>query len=169
MELPNGYKAVNPNAVIIYHHGIKGQKWGVRRTAEQLGHAVVKGGRKAGRFLSISSKHAVQSVKNKNAQKKQNKENSSQDWRTLSDEELSRRISRLKLEKSYMDAYRDVHPDKVSKGRKFVEASGRVLGKSMKNIGEQATTYVIGKEINKVLKTRYGEDNAVNPKKGQKV
>ena len=24
----------------LYHHGIKGQKWGVRRTAEQLGHYV---------------------------------------------------------------------------------------------------------------------------------
>lgn len=22
----------------LYHHGIKGQKWGVRRTPEQLGH-----------------------------------------------------------------------------------------------------------------------------------
>lgn len=24
----------------LYHHGIKGQKWGVRRTAEQLGHKI---------------------------------------------------------------------------------------------------------------------------------
>ena len=22
----------------LYHHGIKGQRWGVRRTAEELGH-----------------------------------------------------------------------------------------------------------------------------------
>ena len=30
----------------IWHHGIKGQRWGVRRTPEQLGHVVGK--RKAG-------------------------------------------------------------------------------------------------------------------------
>lgn len=26
----------------IYHHGIKGMKWGVRRTPEQLGHRISK-------------------------------------------------------------------------------------------------------------------------------
>ena len=26
----------------IWHHGIKGQKWGVRRTPEELGHEVAK-------------------------------------------------------------------------------------------------------------------------------
>lgn len=29
----------------LYHHGIKGQKWGVRRTPEQLGHKVARTGR----------------------------------------------------------------------------------------------------------------------------
>lgn len=30
------YNYTYPNS--LYHHGIKGQKWGVRRTPEQLGH-----------------------------------------------------------------------------------------------------------------------------------
>lgn len=33
----------------LYHHGIKGQKWGVRRTAAQLGHRVAKAASKAGK------------------------------------------------------------------------------------------------------------------------
>ena len=31
-----------PNYYILEHHGIKGQKWGIRRTPEQLGHDVNK-------------------------------------------------------------------------------------------------------------------------------
>lgn len=31
----------------LYHHGIKGMKWGVRRTPEQLGHNTAKGKREA--------------------------------------------------------------------------------------------------------------------------
>lgn len=33
----------------LYHHGIKGQKWGVRRTAAQLGHRVANAASKAGK------------------------------------------------------------------------------------------------------------------------
>lgn len=32
----------------LSHHGIKGQKWGVRRTPEQLGHKIARVGRFAG-------------------------------------------------------------------------------------------------------------------------
>lgn len=35
----------------LYHHGIKGQKWGIRRTAAQLGHRVVSGAKKTGKVL----------------------------------------------------------------------------------------------------------------------
>lgn len=33
---------VNPSGISLWHHGIKGQKWGIRRTPEQLGHDCLK-------------------------------------------------------------------------------------------------------------------------------
>lgn len=35
----------------LYHHGIKGQKWGIRRTAAQLGHRVAGAAKKTGKVL----------------------------------------------------------------------------------------------------------------------
>lgn len=42
----------------LYHHGIKGQKWGVRRTAAQLGHRVAGAAKKTGAALYKSAKSA---------------------------------------------------------------------------------------------------------------
>ena len=56
----------------LMHHGIKGQKWGVRRTPEQLGHAVSRGHQsiasffgnaKANRQAKISAKNKAQLAK----------------------------------------------------------------------------------------------------------
>ena len=32
----------NPSSISLWHHGVKGQKWGIRRTPEQLGHGSSK-------------------------------------------------------------------------------------------------------------------------------
>ena len=41
----------------IYHHGIKGQKWGVRRTKEQLGHK--NKSKTSNKSLSINEKFSM--------------------------------------------------------------------------------------------------------------
>ena len=51
----------------LEHHGIKGQKWGVRRTPEQLGHAVSRGHQSIASFFGNAKKshQARVSAKNK--------------------------------------------------------------------------------------------------------
>lgn len=74
----------------LMHHGIKGMKWGVRRTPQQLGHAVTK-------KLPSGEKKAQKPAATKTPGKAFRKSTS------ISDEELQKRINRLNMEERYED------------------------------------------------------------------
>lgn len=97
------------NNYIIAHHGIKGMKWGVRRTKAQLERAA---NRKADRQRK---KQMRQDVKNR---------------RLLSDEELNAKIRRLEMEKKL----RTLTDEEINRGRKAVvevlEDGGKQAAKS---------------------------------------
>ena len=120
---------------VLAHHGILGMKWGVRRTPEQLNRA---SGRK-------------QSTESQKEQKEPQKNS-----KTLTDEELRKVVSRLELEKRYLDLIKPPAPN-VSKGRKFVE---KVLNDSGTKI---ATTLVSGYglyKLGQIIEKKSGVDVA---------
>lgn len=131
----------------LYHHGIKGMKWGIRRTRKQLDRA-------AGRIKKSSDDTA----ENKQNIKKVSSAKSS--VKSLSDDELKKRIRRLQDEKTYRDLLKSEEQPKIFDGKKFVIS---VLEQSGKNIATQATTYAMGTAVNKMVRK-----DIVNPKKGQK-
>lgn len=143
----------------LAHHGIKGMKWGVRRTPAQLGHGpgrkriVRRSGlqKSAGRTGSAAGAKRP-GTETKSAPKKT--------FREMSDEELREAISRLELEKKYKDLSRPAEQAKVDRGKKFVMD---VLEKSGTNIANQVATYAMGALVNQLA----GKE-IVNPKKGQK-
>lgn len=128
----------------LKHYGVKGMKWGIRRTPEQLGH-----------------KKKVASGKDDSEDSKKETKPRKKTVSEMSDTELQARIKRLELEKRY----RDLSPQKTSKGKAFVS---RVVESSAENIAKQATTYAMGRAVNAVLKNLTGDPQVVNPKKGQK-
>ena len=133
------------NAELI-HYGVKGMKWGVRRTPVQLGH------RRKPKKIAKRSRESPESEKKKSAPKKSVHE--------LSDEELRQAIGRLEMEKRYKELARSANPQKNNDGKKFVE---NILRKSGENIATQFTTYAMGTLVNKIAGSEI-----VNPKKGQK-
>lgn len=113
----------------IYHHGIKGMKWGVRRYQNKDGSLTPAGKKRRG-----SSDFSVGiGVKRKTASSMSKKTSSSTPKKKsvseMSDDELRKAISRLQLEKQY----RDLTPQKVSSGKKFVS-------KVMKQVVEPAVS-----------------------------
>lgn len=109
---------------VLCHHGIKGMRWGIRRTKKQLDRA-------AGR-----------TAKSKLSSDKTN------DPKNLSDDELKKRIRRLQDEKTYRDLLKSEQQPKLFDGKKFVVS---VLEQSGQNIAKQATTYAMGAAVNKMF------------------
>ena len=90
----------------LYHHGIKGMKWGVRRTAAQLGHPTGKIDLQktkkrvdaAGTIVTES-----QNINKKVSSKKQRKmqKQQVQTAKAMTDKELRERVNRLNMEQQY--------------------------------------------------------------------
>ena len=93
---------------VLVHYGVKGMKWGVRRTPAQLGHDT---GRKKTTNRSI---------------KKQRKKDS-KNRRRLSDVDLDQRVNRLKKEKELKKlTYEDIHPGRAAVKNFLSGPAGRV-------------------------------------------
>lgn len=113
----------------IYHHGIKGMKWGVRRYQNKDGSLTPAGKKRRGSSdfsVRIGVKRKASSSTSKKASSSKPKKKSVSE---MSDDELRKAISRLQLEKQY----RDLTPQKVSSGKRFVN-------KVMKQVVEPAVS-----------------------------
>ena len=111
---------------VIYHFGIKGMKWGIRRYQNKDGSLTA-----AGKKRYSDSSSANDGIKD------------------LTDQELRDRINRLNLEKQYRDLTTPSGQKQVSKGKQFVMG---VLETSGRNIATQLVTYGIGTAVNKFFK-----------------
>lgn len=132
----------------LMHHGIKGQRWGVRRTPEQLGHApkkqstidtVKKKASELGKAAGNKIKSAATSVKNRISRKIADKKKA----KYMTTEELRERISRLDMEKRYKDLLAQQNPKKTSMAREL-------LSNAAKNLGQKALGVAVDKIVDKM-------------------
>lgn len=133
----------------LYHHGILGMKWGVRRFQN-----------KDGSLTSDGKRHLEQNSKAKqgnNKKKKGHTTNKGKSINELSDDELKKRINRLELEKRYEALSKKEQKAKMFDGKRFVT---QVLENSGKVVATQLSTYVMGNMVNKVA-----QKNIINVKK----
>lgn len=121
---------------VLEHHGILGQKWGVRRTPAQLGH--VTGGKKSGVSDSKSgAKSVTKETRTKTPGKAARKSSS------LSDEELRQRISRLNMEEQYDNLV-------ARQKQRNTSVAKKLIGEAAESLGRKALGLAVDKFIDKL-------------------
>lgn len=126
----------------LYHYGILGMRWGVRRTPAQLGRS------------TTGKKTASSKSNNKNALST-SKQSNKKSVKDMTDDELRTRINRLQLEKNALDLERQMSslsPQEVAKGRAFVQKIGKeVVTPALLNAGKTQLTNLLNDRLSKAL------------------
>lgn len=123
----------------LYHHGIKGMKWGVRRFQTKSG-ALTALGKKLRRFKSKGDDAPDTDVK---------KASKPKTVKDMSDSELRSAINRLEMEKRY----KELNPEQVSKGKKFVNTVlNNVVAPAAEDVAKQLTKSYMVDAVNKAFK-----------------
>lgn len=125
----------------MYHHGILGMKWGIRRYQNKDGSLTPAGKRRADKILNqytkVTGKRIV--IKNNSVSKPTEHKRLSE----MTNEEIKKRIDRKKLENEFNQLY----PQQITRGRKFINTlGGEVIKPAAVNAGKE----VLGNYLKKI-------------------
>ncbi len=127
----------------LYHHGIKGMKWGVRRTDAQLGHDtgkidLQKTKKKVDAAGTIVNEtRNINNTASKKVQKKAQKQKLSE-AKTMSDQELRERVNRLNMEQQYVR----MSTEQINAGRSNVSSVLNNVGTAI-NVASSALAIAV--------------------------
>ena len=137
----------------LKHHGILGQRWGVRRTPEQLGRIRAKvtkaastaksGAKKAyatGKKVKRAYDHTDAGIKRRDKKAKKRQDQDVKERRLMSDRELERKLNRIKMEKEFKSlTYEANHPGRAAV-KKVVT---NTVQKGTENVAKEVTKKMI--------------------------
>lgn len=124
----------------LVHHGVKGMKWGVRKSRPSSGGSRRSSGKSSSgpskfsgagstakkksriRSMAVSIKQRFRSGKSsQNGSKTSKSAPQKKSVKDMSDNELNRRINRMEKERRYKELDHQLNPQKTSFGKKFID------------------------------------------------
>lgn len=133
----------------LYHHGIKGMKWGIRRTPAQLGHYFKKRKIAKKRKAALEKARQTKAANAKAAaRRKELIEKGRLSPKKMTNEELKARMERLRIEKEYNDLVANTKKANFSRGHRFVD---KFLDSSIDKIAEGAAADIVAQSVKVLL------------------
>lgn len=132
------------NELVLIHHGIKGQKWGIRRFQNKDGSLTPAGRKRVAKLESQYTALTGRKIKNQSAKPKP--------------KTIEERTKELQSQKTYLQTQKDIldlnnqiaslKPDTRSAGRKFIEKNAPAIGKLVwDSVGKNTVQKVIDKKL----------------------
>lgn len=141
----------------LYHHGIRGQRWGIRRYQNKDGTLTEEGKRRANEMAGEYARLTGSSIRrltrsSKSSTPEQHKEpepTKAKSLSEMSDKELSDALNRMRNEEAYKDLEKKRKEANTSAGKKFVKET---MSKAGSAVAVATATAIMSLAINAVVK-----------------
>lgn len=152
----------------LYHHGIKGQRWGIRRYQNKDGTLTPAGKKRAAKLESEYEKVTGKKIGSSTSQT-----SSKKSMQEMTDAELKARTDRMIAEKNYLEAEKNlkaVTPEHVSLGKKLVKEYGPTVIKTVWNdVGKKYVENKLGIEGPKMTESQKLKQKAEDLENAKKI
>lgn len=141
----------------IKHHGVPGQRWGIRRFQNADGTLTEVGKKRLAKLEEKSHKHDAEIKKLKGNNKPQTENpHGKKSIFDMSDKELQKEIDRLGLEKRYKDYMRELYPSNTGRKKQSLidgrKVTSDILSTAVTNVGKSVATNALGFGVNRLGK-----------------